>query len=76
MTQVSHYMTLDEIRNERANLLRELEGRGLSEEEVYEYAESWRLRAEERAIFQRISDFDWMLSVGTNDSLGRDVAAV
>lgn len=76
MTQMSHYMTLDEIRNERAALLRQLEARGLSEDEVYEHAASWRLRPDERAIFQRISDFDWMLSVGKKDSSGHDVVAV
>lgn len=76
MTQASHYMTLEEIRNERTVLLRELEARGLSEEEVYEHAESWRLRPDERAIFQKISDYDWMLSVGKRNSSGHDVAAV
>ncbi len=64
----THYLTLEEVRQERERLLGELVAQGLSEAEVYQYASEWRLRPQERAIFQKISDYDWILEMsGSTD---------
>lgn len=68
----NHYMTVDEIRKARAELLDELARRGLDEDSVYEHAHSWQLRPDERALFQKISDYDWILSL---ENTPRDAAA-
>ncbi|WP_460682094.1 hypothetical protein [Nesterenkonia populi] len=57
----THYLTPDQLHDERSKLLGALKQMGISEQQLYSYAASWRLRPEERAIFQKISDYDWLI---------------
>lgn len=60
---MDHRMSVEEVREARQKLLDDFARFGLSEPEVYEYAETWSLRPLERAKFQTLTDYDWILSV-------------
>lgn len=76
MTGASHYLTVKEVRAERQKLLDELNRLGVPEDDVYDYARTWSLRPNERALFQKITDYDWILSVAEDQGHRRDTAAV
>ena len=76
MTGTSHYLTVEEVRAERQKLLDELNSLGVPEDDLYEYAQTWSLRPNERTLFQKITDYDWILGVAEDEEHRPDTAAV
>lgn len=75
MAGTAHYLTVEEVQAERQKLLDELSHLGISEEAVYEYAQTWSLRPHERTLFQKVTDYDWILSVAEDQGYKQDTVA-
>ena len=56
MTEI---LTLDEVKKRRNDLLKSFE---MPEDKVYELARNYSLRSQERARFQKIEAYDFLLS--------------